>query len=117
MVVQPYISWTPLVSPGVVGVLHTWDGSMFRYPMAGGAFVVGFLLGMSWCGMHGPIDFPCGGASVGIRDGVCLCARHVVSVMFRVRLLAFPPNRRCRYWGALFAMVPFRPQRWWLICW
>ena len=100
------ISWAPLVSPDVNGVLRTWGGTMSRYPLAGGARGEGFLLAcagavcMGWCYLL------CHDASVGTRGGVCLCAHHVVSVMLRVWLLAIPPNRRCRHRGALFAMFP-----------
>ena len=55
MAVQLYISWTPLVIPGVIGVLRTWGGSMSRYPMVGGTLVARLLLGMCWCGLHGLI--------------------------------------------------------------
>ena len=100
------LSWAPLVSPGVNGVLRTWGGPMYRYPLAGGARGEGLLLACAGAVCMGWSDLLCHEASVGIRVGVCLCAHQAVSVMLRVWLLVFPPNRRCRYRGALFAMFP-----------
>ena len=100
------LSWAPLVSPGVNGVLRTWGGSMSRYPLAGGALGEGLLLACAGAVCMGWSDLLCHEASVGIRVGVCLCAHQVVSVTLRVWLLVLPPNRRCRYRGALFAMFP-----------
>ena len=106
VVVQFYTQLGPPRVSGRHWSIAQEGGSMFRYPMAGGARGEGLLLACAGAVCMGWSDLLCHEASVGIRVGVCLCAHHVVSVMLRVWLLVFPPNRRCRYRGALFAMFP-----------
>ena len=85
--------------------LHDWVRcSTITWP--GGRLWWDLFLACAGAVCMGWSDLLCHGASVGIRVGVCFCAHHVVSVVLRVWLLVFPPNRRCRYRGALFAMFP-----------
>ena len=101
------ISWGPTCDSGCHGsIAHAWGGTIVGYSMTGGALVVGLVLACAGCGTHGLVWPASHEASVGIRACVCLCAHHVVSVMLRVRLLVFPPNRRWRNRGAFFAMFP-----------
>ena len=98
--------WVPLVSGCHGRIAHARGGSIVGYSMTGGALVVGFVLACAGAVRMGWFGLLCHEASVGTRVGVCLCAHHVVSVVLRDWLLVFPPNRRCRNRGALFAMFP-----------